>query len=802
MQLARSGDRAGARLAFIEALKIDSHNEIALLGLVSVTSEQKERIAALRKAFIMYPNSPKVAEAMRRLNITGEQLVGTTTNSLAANVPRPATSDLEPLKPTTADLQAAAPPAPTPPAEPAPAPEPPPAEPARPRPLLKKLSTSTSEMRAVSIPPAEEAPAAPPEPAPAPEPEPVETSLQDVIAQLTVTLAGEDGVPRPSRASIEAAFKEAALIVQKHEQTHLQSSIAFGRKEKNRAGEGDRRRFQTRVGLVASAAISLVGVFVLIAALGNPDVQRLVFAPTWTVSPTPTSTATPTPGLTPTPSPTPRQSPTPSPTFPPELPVQNPFIQPRPTEVTGPVGVLIEPRIRQAVALINQDQFSAARTILNQEKRAAELTGNFTPYYYSALLEVLTGNISAAREIVQTGETFWRERVASDLQLPMIDVSYARVSLAEQAQHPSPQQDALRDITQRLERAIATDPTFIEPHLLLADRYVLVNNRAQAITVLQTAIERNPTNTELRTKLAEVYLLDRRYDEALQAVYEALLLDPYAERSLQLQVEIALAKGDPGLAVLFAEQYMTRYPGRVLAVKLRADARVAEGKLDWALYDYSRALNGGRSERGYLEALIQRARLYAELGRYDLAREDLTEALRLRDERSLRVSRMMIALEAGDLETALEDAQALRAEDSPPPEAVLVEYTVRLAQGNVPDAAVADVQRILDNLTGSPRFAAFELLARLYTARSDYANALDMINTALRGEQTIERRLLRAQIYEAQANARGVDRAERSRLLRLALADLEWVNGFSAYFHQIDRASLTEALERVASGIG
>ncbi|MFQ3647143.1 MAG: tetratricopeptide repeat protein [Anaerolineae bacterium] len=808
MQLARSGDRAGARLAFIEALKIDSHNEIALLGLVSVTSEQKERIAALRKAFIMYPNSPKVAEAMRRLNITGEQLVGTTTNSLAANVPRPATSDLEPLKPTTADLQTAAPPAPTPPAEPAPAPEPPPAEPARPRPLLKKLSTSTSEMRAVSMPPAEEAPTAPTEPtppaepAPAPEPAPVETSLQDVIAQLTVTLAGEDGVPRPSRASIEAAFKEAALLVQKHEQTHLQSSIAFGRKEKNRAGEGDRRRFQTRVGLVASAAISLVGVFVLIAALGNPDVQRLVFAPTWTVSPTPTSTATPTPGLTPTPSPTPRQSPTPSPTFPPALPVQNPLVQPRPTDVTGPVGVLIEPRIRQAVALINQGQFSAARTILNQEKRAAELTGNFTPYYYSALLEVLTGNISAAREIVQTGETFWRERVASDLQLPMIDVSYARVSLAEQAQRPSPQQDALRDITQRLERAIATDPTFIEPHLLLADRYVLVNNRAQAITVLQTAIERNPTNTELRAKLAEVYLLDRRYDEALQAVYEALLLDPYSERSLQLQVEIALAKGDPGLAVLFAEQYMARYPGRVLAVKLRADARVAEGKLDWALYDYSRALNGDRSERGYLEALLQRATLYAELGRYDLAREDLTEALRLRDERSLRVSRMMIALEAGDLETALEDAEALRAEDSPPPEAVLVEYTVRLAQGNVPDAAVEDVQRILDNLTGSPRFAAFELLARLYTTRSDYANALDMVNNALRGEQTIERRLLRAQIYEAQANARGVARAERNRLLRLALADLEWVNGFSAYFNQVDRESLAEALERVASGIG
>jgi uncharacterized protein HemY len=99
MQLARSGDRAEARLAFIEALKIDSHNEIALLGLVSVTTEQKERMAALRKAFVMHPDSPRVAEAMRRLNVTGEQLVGTTTNTLATSTPRPATSDLAELTP-------------------------------------------------------------------------------------------------------------------------------------------------------------------------------------------------------------------------------------------------------------------------------------------------------------------------------------------------------------------------------------------------------------------------------------------------------------------------------------------------------------------------------------------------------------------------------------------------------------------------------------------------------------------------------------------------------------------------------
>jgi hypothetical protein len=115
---------------------------------------------------------------------------------------------------------------------------------------------------------------------------------------------------------------------------------------------------------------------------------------------------------------------------------------------------------------------------------------------------------------------------------------------------------------------------------------------------------------------------------------------------------------------------------------------------------------------------------------------------------------------------------------------------------------LADVQGVLDALTGEQRFAALELMARLYVDRGDYASALERVNEALRGQPTLDRRLLRAQIYEAQANARGLARDERQRLLRFALIDLEWVSGFSAYFRQVDRDRLEEALERVASALG
>lgn len=789
IQLARSGDKSGARAAFVEVLRLDSRNETALIGLVTVASEPKERLAVLRRAFALYPDSPKVAEAMRRLGIRADQLTTTSTPAAPpANVPAAVAPPVavptisNPIKPT-----------------------------------LKRL-TSTSEMQAVVLPPDPEPSAAsgvraltglrkltatsdtPPE-APAPSEETVAVlTLAEVIARLNTAPTGDSGVPIPEIGRLQLAAQEAEALVNQFNNQPPQSATAWGKKDKNRAGEADRRIFQTRIAGATTAAVFVVAVLSLVALLGNPDIQKLVFAPTWTVSPTATASATPTPGLTPTPSPTSPVTLTPSPTFPPQFGTADPLVQPRLTEVNAPNGVLIEPQMAQVVALLNQGNGDAARAILTNEKNASELTGNFLPYYYAVQLDVAEGNLREARQELERGEELWQERSNNELFEPMVNVAYALVGLAEQAQGNA--SESLEAITDRLEASIAFDTEFIAAYLVLADRYLLADDNEAALETLERGLTASPTNVELRTKRAEILIGQRQLDAALQALHEALLLDPYAERALQLQIDIAFLQDDAGLAVIYAEQYMARYPGRVRPIKQRGDAWLLEGKTDLALNEYTRALNGDPEDAAYLEALLARAALYGQLQRFDLAQQDTGAALAISDDPQLRATRMQIAFDAGADDLALADAEQLIALPDTPPSAVLVQSVILLRRGEPSEAIIQALSGVLDTLEGTQRDLAYETLARAYFASEDYANALDRVNTALRGTQTLGRRLLRGQISEAQTANPDLEEEDRTRLWQQALADYRWVQTFSTYSAAVDPDALEEAIARVENELG
>lgn len=793
IQQARSGDKAAARTTFVQALRLDATNETALIGLVTVVTDPRERLGALRKAYQLYPDSAKVNEAMRRLGISADQL---TAGSAPAAPP-----------PTVAPFSV-------------PATEPAPADPPA-RPTLKRL-TSTSEMPAV--PQFDLSPESDPDPeaasptlrplsglrklaASSPVEDPLATpdrpatvTLDEVIARLNKAPAGDSGVPLPNINRLQLAAQEADALVSQFNSNRPQSAIAWGEKKVNRAGERDRRVFRTRVAGASTVAVVVLAVFSLALALGNPDFQRLVFAPTWTVSPTATASATPTPGLTPTPSPTSRVTLTPSPTFPSQFATRDPLVQPRPTDVNAPNGVLIEPLIQQAVMLLNQGDYDAARAILTREEAGVEQTGNFVPFYYAVKLDVAEGNLRAAREAVTRGEELWVERSNNELLAPMINVSYARVGLAEQARGSSP--ESLSKITDRLEASIAFDTEFVDAYLLLADRWLLDNDTSQALKSLERGLDANPTNVELRTKRAEILIRQRNYGAASQELHDALLLDPYSEKALQLQIEVAFAQDNPGLAVIYAEQYMARYPGRVLAVKLRGDARLAEGKPDLALIDYTRALNGNPKEPAYLDVLLARATLYRQLDRIDLAQQDLGRALEIREDERLRLSRMQFAFESGDDELALADAQRLTAGNNPPAAAVMIENAILLRRGGTSDTAIQAIRNVLGNLNGTLLGSAYETLADAYFAQDDYPAALDMLNTAIRTEPTLARRLLRARIAETQATSTSTSASERTRLLQQALDDYRWVQTFSAYYSDVDITTLNEAITRVATALG
>jgi tetratricopeptide (TPR) repeat protein len=783
IQRARSGDRAGARQAFIAALRLDPRDETALVGLAALVDGEKERLALLKQAYSFYPQSPKVLEAMRRLNIGPDDL----NPPLVPPAPSPAP---RPIQRITGEQPAVPQAASAPPAG-----------------GIKRL---TGTMAAVPPTPAQQTPQNPPADEPASEPAAqspaAPPAFDDVINRLLVVPSGDSGTPIPDLGRLQKTTQAAnALVAQfQHTRDTAESPLAWALKDSKRAGEGDIRVLQARVAGVAAVVSLFLGTLVLLLALNNPDVQRIVFAATWTQSPTPTNTATPTPGVTPTASATPEVTLTPSPTLPPQFATANPLVQPRATRVYLPAGLALEPRIEQAVELINTGRYASARTILEQEKTAGELTGNFIPYYYLVDLYVRQGNLTQASAENVAGDALWQERSAREAYKPLIDISYARVALAELAAlrasgvRPPNQSEILNAVDERIEAALSFDAANPDAWLLRVERHLLANDRDNALAALEEALAlpNLADNTSLRTRRAELLIQQGRTAEALHYLQETLLLNPYAEAALILQVRAALGENLPGLAVLYAEQYMARYPGRVLAVKLRGDAWLAEGKLDLALQNYDRALTGDPADPAFTETLIARANVYQRLGDAEKALTDLTEAFRLSEDPRVRFTRMEAAYAAGNLTLARADAAALANDSTIPREALaLMNARLSLADGDL-DAAVT----LLSPLAAEGDAAAAELLARVYLEQGAVANALTTVNRALAAGQTVERHLLRAQIHEAAAQ-RASD-ADRPRSLRQALFDYDWALTFAGYtLPEAELAALRAAAARVREAL-
>ncbi len=670
----KNGDKPLARRAFLQALKLDPRHEGAWLGLATVAHDNREKLTALQKALQINPQSPRALEAIKRLGLTPEQLLG---------------------------ISPAETPESEPPSEPAFASNPEPSAPAvepkfevpedAPPPVAKPLKAlrQTTEVPAVTPVP-EETPQtrfekSAPMSALEPDSEPV-TFVEEVVAKPATVIIpleeafaraprppqGNGGTPIPPQASLQQAAQQGVNALQEASKTDSPlSNITWIKKTSGRAGEREIRILQAQIIGGVLAFVLVFGGITAAFALNNPDVQRILFAPTWTLSPTPTFTATPTPGFTPTPSATPELTLTPSPTFPVGVATKDAiYYVPYPTEIYVPVGVLSERNIDLANQAMNNGQMPRAFTLLESERTGTEATGNFLPYAFLVEWHLREGDIVSARTVLIEGETRWQERSNDSRYQPLIDIAYAKVLLAETREALSNRASitsvttALDDASARLDNALAQDSGRpIEAYVLKADRYLLEGNTDEALRIVTEALLNNAStlsNTQLRLKRAQIYYDLAQYDDTISELNVLLQIEPYAKDALRLQVLSAIGKRDYGLGVIFAEQYMARYSGSVEAVKLRGDAWLAEGKLTLALEQYERALTGDESDPAYFEVLMSRAILWTELGADDRAQADLTEALRLSDGAPrVRFARMNAALKAGNLTIAQTDAEQL-----------------------------------------------------------------------------------------------------------------------------------------------
>ena len=293
-------------------------------------------------------------------------------------------------------------------------------------------------------------------------------------------------------------------------------------------------------------------------------------------------------------------------------------------------------------------------------------------------------------------------------------------------------------------------------------------------------------DTQLRMARARILSDARRFPEALQELYFALQFDPFLEEALILQTEVALESGQPGLAVLYAQEYLLYYPGSLQGFYLLGQAREAENKFDLALNAYSRAVAGDRTVEEYtsdpffLTNLLARADLLVRQGQQDEAAQDFSDALEFAgDNPALRVRRLQASYSTGDYESVLADVEELLGASGVNQAEVLYYQGLTLidladdgqAGGDYALAAEALTGALDGNLPANLRSTAQENLAWAYLQQNSFDEALPAIDGALEANSTAYRRYLRGLILEGQGE------------LQQALLDFEYIVTWGQYYN-------------------
>jgi len=752
VQSVKAGDKAKGRQAFLAAIKLDPDNETAWMGLVSVAKDNRERLTALKNVLTRNPNNPRALAVLEKLGIPPERLIGdvpTTPSEPDPPMPEP---DEDPIRDPfedeadtfddadyTMDDQPASP-------------------------SVQAFSTESFDR--------------PPEPEPDPEPDEPQRSVFELPPPM---LGTEVGVPVADPQKLGQIAQDVEDLVNDYVASeHKFENITWVHKEKRRAGERDIWQWRAQVfGIVTGLLLVFVGLPIAIF-LSTPEGQKVVFAPTWTLSPTPTFTPTNTPGITPTPSSVPNATFTPTPTF--QLRgVEDDLdlnVTPEPTGVYNPAGIVVGRNILDAWELIRNEEYVEAFEILEEEKLAYE-AGYPYPYYLQAQIDLLANeDPEAARGKLEDGEA-QLANIPSDVAqnfVPMYNLGYGEVALyqgllAQQAGLISEANQFFDEAEERFQTAINLDGRLRQAYIELAEVYKAQEEYDQAIATLNIPIEGDLspeffTDISLRVARGEVYFAQGNYDRALQEAREAIFYDKYAEEAYVLQAESTLALGLPGLANNYLDQFQLVYPDSLLAYKLEGDAYLQEGKADQALLAYNIALQGNEDRPDYLTVVEARSDLYVDQRRFDLAQESYTEYLDREDEDRVRVKRMLAAYNAGDYDVALSDVRQLDNSNA------ISDGDLALIRGQIlVDTAnsTADYEEALVSLSDAvlslgvsdeSRATADEYLARTNLELGNYEQALNDINRALtppQGGETGTRHFLKGRILE------GLEEYEQAR---------------------------------------
>ncbi len=604
------------------------------------------------------------------------------------------------------------------------------------------------------------------------------------------------GVPVPMPDKIADAQKQADALVRSY-LAPAPANIKWVRKTRRRAGEGDIIVFRM---YVAGAVLGVLFVLFLVGVVlvqTNDDVRGIVLGPSLTPTPSPTITPTNTPGLTPTPSATPRLTATPSATPPPNLLAASPPAFPR---VTAVYPQILERAVFDAAMLLEQGSVAQAMPTLEREReRSFDTRLNPSSYYYQALGFLAQSRVGDALDTLDEAYGRMGESPGDTWIRPFLDSGYAQAYWAQAQQarangNPTLEGEALTQMNDFAQAAITSDRRLVPPYLVLAQASAQGGRYGDALEVLNQGLNvpELASNTELIMAKANVYFTQRNYDQALYQAFLALYIDPSTEAAYEMKARIALVRNRPGDAVLAAQDYLFYFPGSTAAFRMLGDARVTEGNDDLALLAYSQGLVTNGTDANAQAMLEGRAAIYSRQRRYDLALADYNRLYEITDEARIQLLRMQAALELGDYELALADAEALAGNESVNQGIVSLVRGTALVERSESDDGSANQQAasfLTQAVAGAPsaalRASAYEYLARAQLNLGQEDAAFDSISAALNGGETGSRHFWRGRIHEARGEETSAQR------------DYEWVLAWSEIFpypFRIDAEDRLQAL--------
>lgn len=818
IQAAKARRTDEARQLLQQAVRLNPQDETAWLYLASVSEDKKERLACLQKVLEINPQSELGRKAVQAMGIDPEKVIALSRQQSASQPPvQPLVSEEpEPEPPSRPALRSLKSPPPPPPPPPSPA-----IRPLAPSPSPASFGDDgeddyddggddgdefSSEFddfnEFESFNEFEEEPADFATEVTDPEDQMVPEDAVEAAPASRLPMpppsdpSAPPGVPIPDINYLEEALIYAEGIAKRYNPIPP-TDVQWIHKETRRAGERDIVALRLQVGGAIFGALLVLGVLGVVIFNSSPEAQRILGIRTRTATLTPSVTPTNTPGLTPTPSVTPdftlNPTYTPSPTIPITLlPVGNVNATPRPTLPYLPAA--IERPILNAAALMDIGNYEAAIPTLASERLNTSSNYNPNPYYYEARVLALAGEISDAEAIVAEAEERLSEvnTEQSGIYRALVDLAAAEVEVQRGVEalnrgNPGGAASAFAAARERLEAVIAFDVRYERAYVLMARTYSLQNDFAEAITILDQARANDVAglyaDQSIILEKAETHMMEGdslqasspeaargAYQNADYQAYLAYYINPYNEVAHDIRVRAALAQGDPGLAVLYIENYLLYYPNSPRALRLLAVARIAEGNLDRALEGFTQSLNTNPDDSVRADILLSRAELYTASGRDALALADLNAAFELRPTPEVQALRLRAAYRAGDYVTAGNDAAALSGLGILP-EAELALLQARIVIDENPDTDADAAQEALtllnsfsdDSLVEEQRPLANEYRARAYLRLGDPVQALNSINQAVTAAESGSRRYLRAQILAANEQPEA------------AIRDYEWV---------------------------